>query len=423
VRAWLVAAALVGAVLAPATASAATTCGPGPFTGELSAALAGRYPGRGFSAAVLDLRDGCTYDLAPGRRMTTASVFKVEVMAGVLLKAQQEHRELDAWEASRVRPMISQSADGPTNQLFAYLGGVAGITRLHRTFGLGETSTPTGTWGLTSTTARDQLALLRQVLVGGGPLDAASRQRARVEMTSVVPSQRWGITEGAPAGWVVAQKNGFAPSRDRGWRLNSVGQVGDAWLVATFTDGWPSEAAGIEGNRFLNRAISTSLAHVPVGPFPTAAAFVDRQFADVLRRPPRYDERLAWSGVTQSTNAPAAVVAWLIGLSGREGAARLAMAGGDQGAAVADPAWLDAYYRRVLRRPPDAGARAWLGRPRNDVVHGVADSVEYRSLVAPDLNGIVVGFLLLGRPWGPQPDRLAFIGAVLGSAEYRERVT
>jgi hypothetical protein len=78
-------------------------------------------------------------------------------------------------------------------------------------------------------------------------------------MTSVVPAQRWGVTEGVPAGWVVAQKNGFAGSRCCGWRLNSVGQVGDAWLAATFSDRWASEAAGIEGNRFLNRAISTTL--------------------------------------------------------------------------------------------------------------------------------------------------------------------
>jgi len=365
VRAWITALALVGAALAPTTASAAT-CPAGPFTGALSAALSSRYPGRGFSAEVVDLRDGCTYDLAPGRRMTTASVFKVEVLAGVLLKAQQEGRELNAWEASRVRPMIAESADAPTNQLFSYLGGVPGFARLHRTFGLTETSTPSGTWGLTTTTARDQVKLLRQVLLGGGPLGEAARRRARVEMTSVVLAQRWGITEGVPAGWVVAQKNGFAPSRERGWRLHSVGQVGDGWLVATFSDGWPSEAAGIEGNRFLNRAISTALARVPVGPFPTATAFVDRQFADVLGRAPRHDERLAWAGLTQSTNAPAPVVAWLLGLSRRE--------------------------------------------------EGVAGD-------EATVTGIVVGRVMLGRPWGPQPDRLAFIGAILGSAEYRERVT
>jgi hypothetical protein len=105
---------------------------------------------------------------------------------------------------------------------------------------------------------------------------------------------------------------------------------------------------------------------VPVGPFPTATAFVDRQFADVLGRAPSDDERSTWAAVTQNTNAPAAVVAWLVGLSHRD--------------------------------------------------EGVAGD-------AATVNGIVVGQALLGRPWGPQPDRLAFIGAILGSAEYRERVT
>lgn len=204
---------LLSALLVPQHAGADTVCPTSPFGPELGAALRARWPAQRFTAAVLGLRDGCEYHLYPGMRVTTASVFKVEVLAVVLLRAQEAGRGLSDWEATRVRPMISESANPPTNELFTSLGGVAGANRLHARFGLTETSTPSGTWGITSTTARDQLRLLQQVLVSGGPLDTAARQRAWDEMTGVVPAQRWGITEAVPQGWPVALKNGFAGSR------------------------------------------------------------------------------------------------------------------------------------------------------------------------------------------------------------------
>jgi beta-lactamase class A len=290
--------AVVAAVLAPAPPAAASSsapCPPSPFTQELADALAARFPGARFSASVADLRDGCTYELRPGLRMTTASVFKVEVLAGVLLRAQGQGRGLNAWEAERVRPMIARSANPPTNDLFSSLGGVSGINRLHRVFGLAETSTPSGTWGLTSTTARDQVKLLRQVLLGGRPLGEAGRQRALAELAGVVPEQRWGITEGVPRGRVVALKNGFAGSRAHGWRLNSVGMVAGHWLVATLTDGWPSEGRGIDGNRFLNRAITTRLARLPIEGHPSAEAWVVAAYTEHHHRRATLEERTRWS--------------------------------------------------------------------------------------------------------------------------------
>lgn len=294
-------------------AAAAEECPPSPFGPELGAALQARWPNQRFTAAVLDLRDGCEYHLYPGTRITTASVFKVEVLAGVLLRAQDERRDVSAWETARVRPMIAESANPPTNELFTSLGGVAGANRLHQRFGLAETSTPSGTWGLTSTTARDQLHLLAQVLVGDGPLDAESRQRAWDEMAGVVPSQRWGITEAVPRDWPVALKNGFAGSRCCGWRLNSVGKVGDTWLVAVLTDGWPTEAAGIEGNRFVNRAIATRLGRVPTGGDVTAEAFVERQYRELFGRALDFDGRLTWIAALHQGVPPDDLVAWLKG--------------------------------------------------------------------------------------------------------------
>ena len=42
--------------------------------------------------------------------------------------------------------------------------------------------------------------------------EQAGREEAWAYMTDVHPLQEWGISAGVPAGWTVAQKNGFYPS-------------------------------------------------------------------------------------------------------------------------------------------------------------------------------------------------------------------
>lgn len=414
--------------------AAQNPCPPSPFTQELVDELARRFPGRRFSAAVADVRNGCEHHLNPGQRMTTASVFKVEVMAGVLLRAQREGRDLTAYEASRIRPMISESANPPTNELFSYLGGVSGINALHRTFGLGETTTPSGTWGLTSSTARDQITLLRHLFTPGGPFTDAFKARAYEEMTSVVPSQRWGITEGVPAGWPVALKNGFAGSPSNGWRLNSVGKVADAYLVATFTDGWPSEAAGIAGNRYLNRAISTRLARVPTAGFPSAEAFVAQQYRDLFGRTADLDGLLTHTAAVHQGVDPAALVAWLMASpehAPRDLVARLYLAGLGRAPDLAGWAhWtsLVVHHTATPRQVADAiaGSAEGGGRTTGEALLRRAQSPEYVAQTRTRVDALVVTRALLQRAMRPDErpadvDRVALIRWILGSAEYRTR--
>ena len=112
-------------------------------------------------------------------------------------------------------------------------------------------------WGRTTTSARDQVDLLRQVLLGqGGPLNSESRAIALNLMTSVVSSQTWGVTAGVPSGWTVAQKNGFA-----GIVINSVGWVDEpgssqGYVVAILSQGWPDHPSGIAA---VERATRSSL--------------------------------------------------------------------------------------------------------------------------------------------------------------------
>ena len=268
-RRALLAALLVGGPVAlrPGPAQALDRCaGADPFTPALKADIAARFPGNHLTATAADPRSGCTWHLNPGVRVTTASVVKVEVGAGVLLRAQRQGRGLTASEQSRLWPMITESANPPTTELWNSLGGAPGMTQLDRTFGLVNTTQVSPSWGITSTTAADQVHLLRQVVLGeGGILDAAHRAPLVQAMGSVVPSQRWGVTAGAPAGTVVRQKNGFADSACCDWRVNSVGvveHVGGPIVLAVLSDRWASMAQGIPAVETVARAVNESVARL-----------------------------------------------------------------------------------------------------------------------------------------------------------------
>jgi beta-lactamase class A len=160
----------------------------------------------------------------------------------------------------QLTPMITESANDPVRALWNHFGASPWFREQGQVFGLSQTNiTADGgsSWGRTTTSARDQVQLLRQVLLGqSGPLNAASRAIAYDLMTSVVPSQTWGVTAGVPSGWTVAQKNGFA-----GIVINSVGWVDEpgssqGYVVAILSQGWSTHAAGIAAVERVNRAIA-----------------------------------------------------------------------------------------------------------------------------------------------------------------------
>jgi len=259
----------LAAVLSVATLSNVTAvsthgeCRPDPFGGDVAHELAARYPGKQITAHVYDARTGCEYSLNPDNRQSTASVFKVMVMAGTLLEAQREDRDLTDWEMSQLTPMITRSANSPVRALWRSFGASPWFVDQGRIFGLDETSISAdrgAAWGGTRTSASDQVDLLRQVLLGEwGPLNESSRQTAFALMTSVVPEQTWGVGAGVPDSWTVAQKNGFAGSR-----INSVGWIhkpgeSPGYVVVILTNGWPNHRFGISAVEQINFLVDDAM--------------------------------------------------------------------------------------------------------------------------------------------------------------------
>lgn len=201
------------------------------------------------SVAVLDLGSGETVTHGGGV-FVTASVVKVDILAALLLGAQDAGRELTARERSYAAAMIGRSDNDAASALWVGIGRAAGLDAANARFGLTETAGGDGTlWGLTRTTAADRLALLRQVFGTDSALGADARHYVRGLMERVVPEQAWGVPSAADGGTAWAVKNGWLPRHATGlWVVNSIGYVtvdGRDCLVSALSDGNATKERGV----------------------------------------------------------------------------------------------------------------------------------------------------------------------------------
>ena len=192
----------------------------------------------------------------------SASVIKVTILAALLRKAEDQHRQLTATEAALARSMITMSDNDAASDLWAELGrsylqhflDVAGMR--HTWLGTG------GYWGLTQITANDQVVLLRLLLYGNAVLDPASRSYALKLMAEVIPAQRWGVPAGAPADLTVHVKNGWLPLATHGWRIHSIGCFtghGNSYSIVVLTQDNPTMAYGVATIEAIAQAINHDL--------------------------------------------------------------------------------------------------------------------------------------------------------------------
>ncbi|MFE9021654.1 serine hydrolase [Streptomyces sp. NPDC007808] len=204
--------------------------------------------GADVAVAVLDAESGESASYGDGR-FDTASIVKVDILATLLLRAQDEGRRLTATEEAYATAMIEHSDNDAASKLWRAIGRAEGLDAANERFGLTRTEGGEGTlWGLTRTTAVDQLTLLRQVFGPGSELDGVSRRYLSGLMGRVVRGQRWGVSAaGDGSGWAL--KNGWLPREATGlWVVNSIGRVtvgGRGCLVAALSKGNPTWAAGI----------------------------------------------------------------------------------------------------------------------------------------------------------------------------------
>ncbi|MES5822338.1 serine hydrolase [Streptomyces sp. RG80] len=201
------------------------------------------------SVAVLDLDSGESATYGTGA-FDTASIVKVDILAALLLQAQDEDRRLTASEKAYATAMIENSDNDSASALWRIIGEAAGLDAANERFGLTGTEGGDGMlWGLTQTTAADQLTLLRQVFGDDSELSEASRTYLQELMGRIAADQHWGVSAAAD-GSAWALKNGWLPRSTTGlWDINSIGRVtasdGDDYLVVALSNGNATKEKGI----------------------------------------------------------------------------------------------------------------------------------------------------------------------------------
>jgi len=223
------------------------------------------------TAALHDARSGQTWLLHPGNVQDTASIVKVEIMGTALREAAAAGRDLPGPEAALMPSMIENSDNQSATALLSAVGGPSAIGRFDRSAGLTRT-TPSrlalipGTslpgWGLTTTTALDEVRLVSEFAYPNSVLSDSSREYGLALLENVEGDQSWGVSAGVPAGTTVALKNGWLPLGPSDWQVNSIGWIsgrGRNYVLAVLTRGSPTEAYGIATIETIARTVFTQL--------------------------------------------------------------------------------------------------------------------------------------------------------------------
>lgn len=238
-----------GPVSTPAASVAAPRPTPSP-TALIEAALQDwdAEGGGRLALAVADLDAGTTTEYGDStHEFATASVVKVNILAALLL---QTDGQLSDRERTLAKQMITVSSNGAATTLWREIGRAKGLAKANAELGL--TSTRGGSasrWGTTTTTAADQLRLLRVVLTDDSPLTPQARDYARSLMGSVAKDQDWGVSAADDRpGREHEVKNGWLP-RTGGWVVNSIGAVehdGHDLLIVALSEGGETQKQSIK---------------------------------------------------------------------------------------------------------------------------------------------------------------------------------
>jgi beta-lactamase class A len=252
------------------TATSSPSAVSSPLTSAATSYLSTRTGD--ITAAVYNVSTGQTWTLKPGDAQAAASMVMVDIMATLLAQVTSSGQQLSTADQNLMTTMIGHSDNDSATALWSAAGGPSGISTFNGTIGMKQTKPSTCLtcpgfsspgWGLTTTTAVDQVDLLEHLITPNAQIGNTEQAYALNLMENVDPSDRWGVSGGVPAGVTVALKNGWVPLSDSLWQINSVGWVngdGRDYVMAVLTDGNPSEAYGIDTINTLSGLVWKSMA-------------------------------------------------------------------------------------------------------------------------------------------------------------------
>lgn len=203
--------------------------------------------------------------------LNTASIVKLAIAEALLLQTQNNDTTLTATQTADLTSMLENSDNAAATTLWNEVGGKTGMNTFFKT--IGATSTTAGTdgyWGLTQTSALDQLKIMNIVAYPGTPLSTTSAETINDILDNVEPDQAWGVSAGLAAGADYKLKNGWLEdaqtddsySDTASWTVNSIGHItadGVDYTISVLTEGQTTEAYGIETIEEVSKATWASL--------------------------------------------------------------------------------------------------------------------------------------------------------------------
>ncbi|MGB8197703.1 MAG: serine hydrolase, partial [Acidimicrobiales bacterium] len=188
------------------------------------------------------------YLYRPGILQVTASMEKMDILAVLLWEHQNSHTPLTKQELSLTTKMIEYSDNTAAESLWVTIGQLPTVTEFNKDLRYTQSIT-NWDWGKFDTDPRDQIQLLKAIVLPNAYLDEESQEYEQDLMEHVVDYEHWGIPTGVPTNAEVGVKNGWYPEKTTGWQVNTAGYVRlgkTYYLACVMTGSNPSEAYGIQ---------------------------------------------------------------------------------------------------------------------------------------------------------------------------------
>ncbi|MCF1585693.1 class A beta-lactamase-related serine hydrolase [Tetragenococcus koreensis] len=210
--------------------------------------LAEEYP-NSLEFMVYDLDTEETYRYTndeEDRLYETASIVKVAVAMLLFHEKEINQEELTEEETERLSSMILSSDNDATSALLnESLGGFESLQTIFDELGMSNTTVNLGNWGNSTTTAKDQMKLLKELYLPSDYISDESQDYIIDLMTQIDEDQSWGVYAGSDD---VSFKNGWLTDVVSGeWIVTSIGKVsrGDnEYLAVALSDENPSVEDG-----------------------------------------------------------------------------------------------------------------------------------------------------------------------------------
>jgi beta-lactamase class A len=148
--------------------------------------------------------EGHLYGVDVRRTVPSASVLKAMLLVAYLREPAVRDRPLRKADRDLLAPMIRWSDNVAATRVRDIVGNDA-LVRLARRVGM-RAFTPASIWGLSRIDAADQTLFFLHI---DRYVPSPHRSYALKLLSSIVPSQRWGIAQVRPPGWALYFKGGW----------------------------------------------------------------------------------------------------------------------------------------------------------------------------------------------------------------------